>query len=144
MPYRKPLVNKIQTLRIVCTDRGQHVTREVQVLDWSRIIWSVEDLSLPGEWTLTPSTHHEGLRHSDKVGHVYLSLARDWPAPPRQSCSVEVEVTHRADGGQTFTFSPCPACGRRATLRDDRLTNYFRKTYSTPLRGVLDISLNVC
>ena len=143
---RKPKPHKLDSLRIVCTDRGQHNNRQLCLFVWSRLIESPADLSEPGQWLLDDETCLAQIdrpaptiqwsyKHED-----YRLRAVGVTLPTRWDENNHVDISVRSDGGRTFTLQPCPVCGRTAVLRDDTLTNYFRKTYSTRLRGVLDIS----
>lgn len=119
--------DKFDDLRVICTDRGQHNPRELGEVSWR------EDVPV------ALKTMGELPRD---LGEMLWIGERNTGAGMRPKASVM--ITTRSDGGQTFTLPPCPVCGRVAVLRDDTIAGYYKKTFDTPLCGVLDISQTMC
>lgn len=99
---------------MVCTDRGTHPSRDLGLIDWTPpagdgvTIWDPE-----GDPT---RNRPQSLRESGRTTN-----AGTWRTVERH-----VDITTRADGGETFKFPPCPWCGRRYALRDDTLSKVRR------------------
>jgi hypothetical protein len=118
-------------LRIVCTDRGNHASRDIGLIHWTPEVEGGGAVWDPGDdpSQLTASSMGETVRRAGSgVNHV--------------TERTPIEARIRRDGGVTFVLPPCPTCGPKSahTLRDDTLAKCFRALADTP-GARLDISL---
>jgi len=105
-------------LRIVCTGRDSHTSRELALLE--------QDKGRSGGFAVAQG---ERGRH---VGPVGSSAVRMIPIQG------QVQVHRRVDGGATFQFPVCPTCGGLPRkIRDDKLAAFMKATPT----NVLDVSL---
>lgn len=94
-------------LVLTCTDRGQHPSAELVMIDWTRdddtSVWT------PGSGGGTAEIVDENTRAGRRGGAVH-----------RQRPTDHHTWVDRADGGRTLQVR-CRRCGRDYRVRDDRL-----------------------
>lgn len=117
-------------IRIICTDEGQHPSRDLGLIDWQPD--NDEDARV---WDA--KTPLDELRAVSLVSSGRTTNGGKWYATTR-GASIQTET--RKDGGSTFV-TQCPTCsGSRAVhrLRDDTLRRFLE--CDTPV-DPLDVSL---
>lgn len=107
-------------LRLVCTDRGRHPSRDLALINWAPASLEVEGFAV---WDASEDL-------SENRPSVLAESGRTTAAGQWRTTSRRAVTTHeRADGGRTFELPPCPTCGPARPgrlLRDDTLGRLLR------------------
>lgn len=105
---------KRDEVRVICTDKGTHPSRDLALVHWLPGEYQTEGFAVWDETIDERELTTETLAQSGRTAN-----SGQWRTTTRKT---RVTSTVRADGGLTFTIPACPVChGPARSLRDDTL-----------------------